>query len=126
MKKGILLLSLAALLFVVAFLLWIGRGPGIRDEVSAQSSTRSSTTLAARAALRAELTNSALVSQIGLLNGTATALPTPQHSRTNSRFAHRLSNTTLSVGQLARKDDAILLENALLDTGKPLNLQIPN
>ena len=37
-----------------------------------------------------------------------------------SRFAYRLSNTKLSVGELARRDKAILLENALLDTESAL------
>jgi subtilisin-like proprotein convertase family protein len=37
----------------------------------------------------------------------------------------RLANTTKSVDELARKDHAILLENALLDTDQPLNLSFP-
>lgn len=40
-------------------------------------------------------------------------------------LAHRLSNTTKSVGQLLRDDRAVILENALIDTGSPLNFSIP-
>ncbi len=65
------------------------------------------------------------LTQPGLLNSAVKALPETSHSRTNSHFAHRLANTALSVGQLAHKDTAILLENALLDTEVPLGLEIP-
>src|SRR5437588_641817 len=42
------------------------------------------------------------------------------------KFKNRLSNTTASVGELTRKDHAILLENALFDTEKPVTPNIPN
>src|SRR2546422_1777100 len=50
---------------------------------------------------------------------------TPHASSLTPRLAHRLSNTTKTVGQLARSDRAILLENLLLDTGQPAALSIP-
>jgi subtilisin family serine protease/subtilisin-like proprotein convertase family protein len=57
-----------------------------------------------------------LLSQPGLINSQPpTATPT-QLTNPPSRFAHRLSNTSQTVGQLARRDKAILLENALFDT----------
>src|ERR1051326_3430822 len=58
-----------------------------------------------------------LLSQPGLLNSLPLSAPQASVS-TNapSRLAHRLSNTSQTVGQLARKEKAILLENALLDT----------
>ncbi|MFZ0827035.1 MAG: S8 family serine peptidase [Verrucomicrobiia bacterium] len=40
-------------------------------------------------------------------------------------FALRLSNTTKSLDQLTGDRHAILLENAFIDTGSPLNLSIP-
>ncbi|MCW5555650.1 MAG: S8 family serine peptidase [Verrucomicrobiae bacterium] len=40
-------------------------------------------------------------------------------------LAHRLANTTRSVGELVREDRAILLENALIDTRQSLNFVIP-
>jgi len=45
-------------------------------------------------------------------------------SATNE-FAYRLSNTSKSIGELVHDDKAILLENALIDTRRPLNFSIP-
>lgn len=47
-------------------------------------------------------------------------------SAPGTRFRYRLSNTTKTIGQLARSDRAILLENALLDTEQPIDLPIPS
>ena len=43
-----------------------------------------------------------------------------------NRLAYRLSNTTESLTQLMRNDRGILLANALIDTGEPLNHGIPS
>ena len=40
-------------------------------------------------------------------------------------FAWRISNTGKTIGQLVGDRHAILLENALIDTGSPLNFSIP-
>ena len=40
-------------------------------------------------------------------------------------LAHRLSNTPKTAGQLLRDDNAVLLENALIDTSRPLGFSIP-
>jgi subtilisin family serine protease len=42
-----------------------------------------------------------------------------------NRFAYRLANTTRPIGELVHDRKAILLENALIDTGSPLNFSIP-
>ena len=42
-----------------------------------------------------------------------------------NRFAGRLSNTLKPIGQLVHDNHAILLENALIDTGLPLNFVFP-
>ena len=42
-----------------------------------------------------------------------------------NRFAYRLANTTKPIGELVNDRKAILLENALIDTGSPLNFSIP-
>ncbi|MGD0614547.1 MAG: S8 family serine peptidase, partial [Verrucomicrobiota bacterium] len=42
------------------------------------------------------------------------------------RFKYRLTNTTNTLGRLARSRSAILLENALIDTSRPLGLSIPD
>ena len=40
-------------------------------------------------------------------------------------FAHRLSNTARTMGQLQHSESAILLRNALIDSTQPVNLAIP-
>ena len=42
-----------------------------------------------------------------------------------NKFAFRLGNTAKPLGQLVHDRHAILLENAFIDTGSPLNLSIP-
>jgi subtilisin-like proprotein convertase family protein len=49
----------------------------------------------------------------------------PAASAKTNPFAYRLSNTGKTIGQLVGDRHAILLENALIDTGSPLNLSIP-
>src|SRR4051812_34607366 len=63
-----------------------------------------------------------LLSQPGLLNSQPPTIEPQPVSSTNppSRFSHRLSNTSQTVGQLARRDKAILLENALFDTASAI------
>ena len=50
-------------------------------------------------------------------NATASAKTNP--------FPWRLSNTSKTIGQLTGDRHAVLLENAFIDTGEPLNLSIP-
>ena len=53
-------------------------------------------------------------------------LSQPQPSvRATNWLAYRLKNTSKSAGQLLRDDRAILLENALIDTSRPLDFSIP-
>src|SRR5690242_19800073 len=42
-----------------------------------------------------------------------------------NKFALRLSNTTRTIGQLAGDRHAVLLANALIDTGSPLDFSLP-
>jgi subtilisin-like proprotein convertase family protein len=46
-------------------------------------------------------------------------------SASTNQFAYRLSNTSKSIGELARDEKAILLENALIDLRNPMNFSIP-
>ncbi len=58
-----------------------------------------------------------LLTQAGTLNSPPAAQPpTNNAARNTSHFALRLSNTAAPLDQLQRSDQAILLENALLDT----------
>ena len=62
-----------------------------------------------------------LLSQAGTLNSPPETEPDTQHAtRNTNRFALRLSNTTTPMAQLQRNDRALLLENALLDTTRPV------
>ncbi len=55
----------------------------------------------------------------GLLKATNNPSASVAAQATN-RFAYRLSNTSKTVGQLVTDSHAILLENALIETGNPL------
>ncbi len=62
-----------------------------------------------------------LLSQAGALNSPPDAGSLTNHaSRITNHFAVRLSNTTAPIGQLQRNEHALLMENALLDTTRPL------
>src|ERR1039458_9551997 len=55
----------------------------------------------------------------------ATASTNAATSAKTNQFAYRLSNTGKTIGQLVGDRHAILLENALIDTGAKLNFSIP-
>src|ERR1051326_1941482 len=52
-------------------------------------------------------------------------LETRHSTPTNHVFAYRLTNSSASGNQLAAIPKAVLLENALFDTGQPINADIP-
>src|SRR6266566_5184477 len=66
----------------------------------------------------------------GNLNKPPPVAPSTNHAsritQPESPLAHRLSNTARPMKELARRDHAILLENALLDTEKGNSLAIPD
>ncbi len=49
----------------------------------------------------------------------------PADGDSTNQLARRLTNTTRTAGQLLRDDHAILLENALVDTSRPLGFSVP-
>src|SRR5215472_444051 len=55
----------------------------------------------------------------------ASATSSASTEKPKGRFAYRLSNSSQSIGRLVHNDKAILLQNALIDTAKPINLSIP-
>ena len=62
-----------------------------------------------------------LLSQAGTLSSPPAPDSLTNHaSRITNQFALRLSNTTTPIGQLQRNEHALLLENALLDTTRPM------
>lgn len=50
---------------------------------------------------------------------------TPAPAADDHRFPYRVRNTPASVDTLARSDHGVLLENALIDTARPVELPIP-
>src|SRR5579883_660645 len=91
------------------------------------SSTNTPATNAATSPPRQSQTSGRIAKQ-------ATPSPSsPSNSSTNAAVAsakkpypYRLVNTDTPVGKLVHDDKAILLGNALIDTGKPVNLAIPD
>ncbi|HTL57495.1 MAG TPA: S8 family serine peptidase, partial [Candidatus Limnocylindrales bacterium] len=101
----------------------------LADEWEAQKASRQQSTNAPAASApkrlgHAQLPPMRLLSQPGHLNYQPPLVAT----RTNepSPTAYRLSNTTKPLRQLLHSDQAILLQNALLDTTQPNNLPIPD
>ena len=89
---------------------------------AAAVSSETSTAMAARAP-RGAKTNAYTVAE-----ATAPAAMAGREKKAAAKadpLAYRFSNTTRTAGQLLRDDRAILLENALIDTSKPLGFSIP-
>ncbi|HEV2393018.1 MAG TPA: hypothetical protein VG146_11725, partial [Verrucomicrobiae bacterium] len=114
-------LSISLLCFLGAAYFW-----RLGDEWAAQKKAASSLSQTNRpsadpktAAPPSAMTNARLLSQPDHPSS-ATA-----QSHASAQVAYRLSNTTKKLDALARSDKAILLQNALLDTGEPANLAIP-
>jgi subtilisin-like proprotein convertase family protein len=68
-----------------------------------------------------------LLTTQGILNSWPVSHSLTNHaSRITNRFANRLTNSSKTVGELARSDRAILMENVMLDTEQPISLAIPD
>ncbi len=110
---------LSLLFFLAAALLWQ------RGNKSQQSTTPSSQQQTA--------TNRSSVRPVGLpvswslltTHGSLVATGKTTTQKSTNRFPYRLTNTELGLGELARRDHAILLRNALFDTDKALHAAIP-
>ncbi len=79
-------------------------------------------TVAAPPTTEAEFQPFQLLSGAGNLNSPVAEPPTPP---ANDRLAYRLSNTRQSLRELLHNDNALLLENALIDTTSGESLPIP-
>src|SRR5215471_18142291 len=108
-------LLLSALFFVAAFYSW-----RLGDEWAAKRTTTNP---------RVKPTQSPAAkpgaTEPGSNQPVASAASSAPTEKPKGRFAYRLSNSSQSVGQLVHNEKAILLENALIDTAKPLNFSIP-
>ncbi|HXE42410.1 MAG TPA: hypothetical protein VN516_05240, partial [Candidatus Baltobacteraceae bacterium] len=106
----------ACLLLAGAWLLWRG---GVRQSESKLYQVHGQTIVTAShsSSTAPNLLGHATVAASIAENVTATVKTNP--------FAYRLSNTSKSIGQLTGERKAILLANALIDTGAGANLSIP-
>ncbi|HEV2392890.1 MAG TPA: S8 family serine peptidase, partial [Verrucomicrobiae bacterium] len=115
-------LSISLLCFLGAAYFWHLGDEWAAQKKAASSLSQTNQPSAERpkaAAPAPAMTNARLLSQPDHLSSSTTK------SHASAQVAYRLSNTTKRLGELARSDKAILLQNALLDTGEPANLAIP-
>jgi subtilisin-like proprotein convertase family protein len=110
-----LLLSLAC--FIAAFVLYFLFNP---EQAKHSAASGSNNTVAVNQTQ--PVTKPIAPSQTQNTNASTAAAA----ARREERLKYRLSNTTQTVGELTRNDKAILLENALIDSSKPLNFSIPD
>ena len=116
------LISLAC--FIGAFYFW-----RLGDRWQSQKTPATNTPASSNAAAPAAPVK--LTSSTKQRESTAPYIP-PLHPMTNGVVQHstnlpyRLSNTIKPIGELMRSSKAILLENALIDSSQPLNLDIPD
>src|SRR5271157_3386317 len=60
-----------------------------------------------------------------VLFASKTATNAPVAAARTNQFAWRLNNTSKTIGQLMNDPHAVLLANAFIDAGSPLNFSIP-
>jgi subtilisin-like proprotein convertase family protein len=112
MRSRILKWFVPGLLVVAgAWLFWHSKNPPVEKAVQQLASATAHPASTAPAAPAGATTAATNANQTGA-------------AETN-RFAYRLANTTKSIGELVNDRKAVLLENALIDTGRPLNFSIP-
>jgi subtilisin-like proprotein convertase family protein len=104
-------LILIALFLLCAAGVWL-----LRHEAARRAADAKAATAAAAAATPGTLTVTAPL--------TDPALVSAAEAKTNP-LAYRLSNTTRPIGQLVGDRNAILLENALIDSSLPVNFSFP-
>lgn len=120
------LLSLAC--FIGAFYFW---RLGDRWQAEKSRGTAATNAQPTPASTASPAAHTRLTSSSETRKSTAPVIP-PLHPMTNgvvqrsTNFPYRLSNTAQGIGELVRNSKAILLENALIDSSKPLNLNIPD
>ena len=117
-RRSVSWLLLSVVCFLGAAYLWHLRTPRATRS-AAQPAARSAEPAAPATQRAGGPQSAALVPQRAATLTNALALR-------RAALAHRLTNTSLTVGELVHRDPAILLENALFDTTRPANLPIPD
>jgi subtilisin family serine protease/subtilisin-like proprotein convertase family protein len=104
-----------------AALLWMQSNvSSLKSKIGEQSNLRSSSPVVSGPVSRASATNLPSRETVAEAERILAA-----RAKASPKFKNRLSNTEATVGQLTRKDHAILLENALFDTEKPIAPKFP-
>jgi subtilisin-like proprotein convertase family protein len=121
-------LLLSAACFLGAFYFWrLGDRQAAARRTTAPGAPASTTNRVTRPASAArEIVKSAGAAPVGVLSRAAGTNAAGGGRAPRDRFKYRLSNTTRTAGQLARSGSAILLQNALIDTSRPLDFSIPD
>ena len=101
---------LCLLIAAGAWLFWTARKAGVTENKSA----RTNSTFVQSSSTAPDLLGGMNANQAG-----------PAATKTN-RFAYRLANTARPIGELVHDRHAILLENALIDSSRPVNFSIPS
>ena len=123
-QRPVIWFLLSALCFAGAYYFWrLGEQWAARRTVPAgPASSRVTQHASGVSSHQSSVTPIRLLSQAGALNmpPVTDSSVTNDATRITNRLSLRLSNTTATVGQLQRRETAILLENALLDTAQGL------
>lgn len=120
-RRPLVWMLVSLLCFVGAVLCW-KQGEQRRAERAAASRDQSQASETNVPAASSTATNSSsLLTQSGDLVAAASV----NEPVVDEKFPLRLRNTRASLNELAKNDAAILLENALLDTSRPMVMRIP-
>ena len=113
MKMRLTILVLCALAIALAWLLW----PTGENRAPATAKTAVASVPSLRATSASPATNAAAAM--------AATAATGRSADSTNRLTFRLSNTTKTIGELTAAPNAILLENALIETDAKADLKIP-
>ena len=117
-RRTLVLVSACLLLAAGTWLLWLhGRHPAINTRTNPSAPLNAATTVRSGPAV-AQTVPFTILSTNNVQAAAAASARAGQ-------FRYRLSNTARTIGELVGDRQAILLENALIDTGAKLNLSIP-
>ncbi len=123
-------LALSLICLTLALVIWHHRGPSQAGSSAPQAAANSGQTPGAATAAATVQTkvvpaSTAPFALLTLNQDTNASVATAALKRAE-RLKYRLSNTAENVGQLTRNPHAVLLENALIDSSRPLDFTIPD
>lgn len=117
-SRSLLLLGLGLLILGVGLFWW-------RQADRSAAAVNPSAPAGARAVAPGHSGRAATTNQQVIAESTAPLVPSTRNSKTTDPLTYRLSNTRKTIEQLLRDDNAVLLENALIDSKQPVGFQLP-